>query len=133
MQEALYKSCLTYLMDHASQEQQAAELASLRQEVEGSTLKQAGMRDKMQFGEMRYEELSMDCSNLKTQMNHLQTQLSSLQHELSTVRTESAKLQTERAQLWDEQGTLVKTVHSLRAQANTLEEAAVLTEVRHSI
>ena len=133
MQEALHKSCLMYLMGHASQEQQAAEVASLRWEVDDGTLKQAGMRDKMQFGEMRYEELSMDCINLKNQINNLHKQLSGLQHEYSTVRTESAKLQTERAQLLDEQGNLAETVHSLRAQANTLEQAAVLTEVRHSV
>ena len=133
MQEVLHKSCLMYLMGLASQELQAAEMTSLRWEVDDGTLTQAGMREKMRFGEERYEELSMECSNLKTQMNHLQTQLSSLQHEYSTVQAESAKLQTERAQLWDEQGELVETVHGLRAQANTLEEAAVLTEVRHSV
>ena len=119
-----------YLMGCASQEQQAAEVAFLRQEVEDSRLAQAGMRDKMQFGEELCEELGMDCSNLKIQSDSLQTQFSGLQHEYSTARTENARLQTERAQLWEEQGKLAETVHSLRAQANTLQEAAVLTEVR---
>ena len=127
------KSCLTYLMGCASQEQQAAEISSLRHEMEDSTLKQAGMCEKMQFGEELYQELGMYCSNLKIQSDNLQTQFSGLQHEYSTARTENARLQTERAKLWEEQGKLAETVHSLRAQGNTLEKAAVLTEVRHSI